>query len=660
MRTAPDSATSEHDDLAADAEPAATGAPADDRITSRLYYATGAAALVSIASAAILAVFHHWVPVGDHAFFAVRAHDVFSSHPPLLGTWTSASASAGVNMNNPGPLYFDALALPTAIFGSINAGVAVGVALVNFLCALGIGIVARRQGGDVVGAAAFTIAAVLAWTLGSEVLLEPVQPGALLFPMLLALMLAWGIARGDLVLLPWLVGVASFILQTYVTYVFLMGFLAAWAVACIVLRLRASHWDREQLHRVRKVGLIALVVGVLCWLQPVYQQFFGDGPGNFSQLWKAVRAPAKTFGPNTGTRLMADVVSLPPFWFRPSYHDFLAVNYVPKSSLPVAIVTLLIVAAILAFIARVALRRTHDAVGTAAATGLVAMLAGVVTAGRIPVGLFGVSSSHVFRWLWPLAAFITFVFLIAILQLARGRVRPVALVSGLAVIAVLFMALNLPTTDQNPDTTTDGIPVARDIGKQLAVLRGKGPLVVDVRLLRFAEVYSSYVLAALQHYGVDFKVNEAVAEYQVGHSRHFDGSNARGAVFLREGDDVDNAPPDSERVAVHYGLNPTDRAEMTTLQGEIAELMNDGSITLNDGGRYAVAYHIAQAPPTDPAAMAGYVQSGDFESLVRNKDLNIPSDAQQKIDRYMELHNKWQRQTVAVYLAPLSSLNPAG
>jgi hypothetical protein len=201
-------------DLTGDAETGATDSQSRDRVIRALYYVTGAAALISIASAATLAVVHDWVPVGDHAIFAVRAQDVFSSHPPLLGTWTSASASAGVNMNNPGPLYYDTLAIPTAIFGSINAGVAVGVAFVNFLCAIGIGIVAKRQGGYVVGAAAFTIVAVLAWTLGSEVLIEPVQPGALLMPMLLVLMLSWGVARGDLVLLPWLVGAASFVLQT--------------------------------------------------------------------------------------------------------------------------------------------------------------------------------------------------------------------------------------------------------------------------------------------------------------------------------------------------------------------------------------------------------------------------------------------------------------
>jgi hypothetical protein len=664
MRTEPDEATGatgEPDDIAIVA--AESDAPADSlasRRTRTLYYVTGIAAAASIVSAAILAIAHHWVPVSDPAFFAVRAQDVFSAHPPLLGTWTSASASAGVNLNNPGPLYFDALAIPTAIFGSTNAGVGVGVALVNLLCAIGIGVVARRQGGYVVGAAAFTIVAVFAWTLGSEVLLEPVQPGALLLPLLLACMLVWGVARDDLALFPWLVGVASLLLQTYVTYVFLVAFIAVWAVLCIVLRLHASHYDREQVRRVRTTGLVALAVGLVCWIQPIYQQFFGDGPGNFTQLWRAVRSPTKTYGPNTGTRLMADVVSLPPFWFRPSFHDFLAVRNVPKSSLPVAIVTLLVVAALLAGLARLAIRSTRDVVGTAAATGLVVFLAGVVTAIRIPIGLFGLPSSHVYRWLWALGAFFTFVFLIALVRYARTLAKPVTVTAVLTIIALLFAGLNLQTTDQNPDTITDYMPVARDIGKQLSVLKGKGPLVVDVRFLRFPAPYSTYVFAALQHYGIDFKVNEQIAEYQLGHFRHFDGSNARGAVFLRDGDDVDLAPPNSERVAVHYGLNPADRAEMTKLQGEIAALMNDGTITLNDGGKFAVAVRLAQPPPTDPAKMANYIQGDDFAVLVKDKALEAPPDAQAKIDRYTELHTDWQRHTVAVYLGPLSAIAPLG
>jgi hypothetical protein len=654
------SETGETGDLEIEVAGGDTEAAPEDAGTRWLYRVTGAAAALSIVTAAILAVVHHWVPLSDNAVWAIRAHDVFSTHAPLVGPMTSASLSTGVYINNPGPLYFDVIALPTAIFGSTNAGVAIGAAVVNLLCALGIGIVARRQGGYVVGAAAFTIVAVLAWALGSEVLVEPIQPGALLLPALLLMVLSWGVARDDLVLLPWLVGVASFILQTYVTYVYIILILCGWAVACMLLRLHAQHYERAAVRRVRNMSLIALVVGVVCWFQPVYQQFFGDSPGNISQLWKALQAPSKSFGVRTGTRVVADVVSLPPFWFRPSFHDFLEVRHAPASSLPVAVVTLLVVAGVLALIARAARRDTLDVTGTLAATALVALLAGIITGGRMPIGLFGVTTSHVFRWLWPLAAFVTFAFLIAVIHSARHRVRPTHLVAGLAVIASVFAVLNIPTSDQNPDTITDSFPAARDITRQLAVLEGRGPLVFDTVQVRFADPYAIYVLAVLQHYGIDFKVNDQISLFQLGFRHRFDGTNANGALILRGGNDVDNAPAGSERVAVHYSLNPDERAEMATRRDEIAALMNDGTIALNEAGAHLVATHAIQAPPADPAALRHYVQSDDFGRLVHDKAVTLTPSARRTIDRYTKLHDIWRRQTVAVYLAPLADLSPPG
>ena len=52
-----------------------------------------------------------WIPIGDNALVEMRARDVFSvDHVPLLGTWSSASLSAGKDLNHPGPLLFDLLA----------------------------------------------------------------------------------------------------------------------------------------------------------------------------------------------------------------------------------------------------------------------------------------------------------------------------------------------------------------------------------------------------------------------------------------------------------------------------------------------------------------------------------------------------------------------
>src|SRR4051812_39510094 len=50
-----------------------------------------------------------WIPLGDNGLIGLRAHDVGTSNHPLLGTWTSASLTAGRNVNNPGPLWFDVL-----------------------------------------------------------------------------------------------------------------------------------------------------------------------------------------------------------------------------------------------------------------------------------------------------------------------------------------------------------------------------------------------------------------------------------------------------------------------------------------------------------------------------------------------------------------------
>ena len=250
-------------------------------------------ATVSIVSAGILVFAHSWVPLGDHGIFAVRARDVFSTHPPLVGTWTSASLSLGVNLNNPGPLYYDAIALPTLIVGSAGAGVAVGVAIVNAICGLATGLVARRQGGWLAGCLAFLVVAVLAWTLGSDILIDPTQPAAMLMPLLLFVVLVWSVTRGDVVLLPLLVAVASLILQTYVTYVFIVGMLSVLSVVGVWLWLRGAGYARDRVARVRRAAQWSLVVAVACWAQPVWQQLFGPGPGNLARLWRAARAPGR-------------------------------------------------------------------------------------------------------------------------------------------------------------------------------------------------------------------------------------------------------------------------------------------------------------------------------------------------------------------------------
>ena len=206
-----------------------------------------------------------------------------------------------------------------------------------------------------------------------------------------------------------------FVLQTYITYVFIVGMLAAWAVVCVWLRLRAAGYPAEAVPpRVRRAGVVALIVGVLCWLQPVLQQFVGEGPGNISRALGVRRPPAVT-DDRVQRRHPPDgpVVTLPPWWFRPSFRNFLASNVLPLTSLAPAIVTIVIL------LIGMGLLRSRDAQArgddpssaSRPLSAVVALVARVITAGPHP-GWPVRRGSHVYRWLWPLAAFVMFVLVI--------------------------------------------------------------------------------------------------------------------------------------------------------------------------------------------------------------------------------------------------------
>ena len=72
--------------------------------------ATVAIAITPLVVATVRALSRGWIAIGDNGLILLRAEDVATANHPLLGTWTSASLTAGRNINNPGPLWFDVLA----------------------------------------------------------------------------------------------------------------------------------------------------------------------------------------------------------------------------------------------------------------------------------------------------------------------------------------------------------------------------------------------------------------------------------------------------------------------------------------------------------------------------------------------------------------------
>src|SRR5262249_32120976 len=190
----------------------------------------------------------------------------------------------------------DLLAVPTTLFDS-GAGLALGVALLNGLAVVGIAVVAYRRGGPLVGSAAMAVAAALGWAMGSQVLFDATQPSSLLLPFLCFVMLIWSISCGALAALPWAAGVGSLIVQSYLTYVYLVGILAAWVVLGLGLQLRAVRRDEQDSwpalrRRALRSGAIASVVIAACWIQPLIEQFTSNGAGNLTRLVRAVGDPA--------------------------------------------------------------------------------------------------------------------------------------------------------------------------------------------------------------------------------------------------------------------------------------------------------------------------------------------------------------------------------
>ena len=211
--------------------------PADREPPRAVRVALIAVVLLPIVVAVVRALLHDWFPIGDSALLYVRARDVATTHHPLLGSWTSASLSVGEHMNNPGPLYDDLLA-PVARLLPFSSAAALAVGAVNAACVLGISAASRAIGGWAMQRWMLVACAAMSWVLGSELLIDIWQAHALLLPFLPYLVLMIGLACGQARWIPVAAGVASVLVQTHISYVFVLGVVTVTALVV----LAATRW----------------------------------------------------------------------------------------------------------------------------------------------------------------------------------------------------------------------------------------------------------------------------------------------------------------------------------------------------------------------------------------------------------------------------------
>jgi hypothetical protein len=604
------------------------------------------AAVLPVIVATTRAIAGDWRAIGDNAYFSIRAADVLTEHHPLLGSWTSASIAIGLDVNNSGPLLFDALAIPVRI-GGPNAGLAVGVALINIASILGIAAVARRQAGPTAVVVAMAAATGLGWALGSELLFEPWQPHSLLFPFLCFLFMVWALVCGDVALLPWAVGLASYIAQTHVGYSVVVPALGAGAVVVAGVRLwRSRHVDpqgwRARRRRTSRSIVVAAIVALACWAQPVIEQIFGEGRGNLGRLASSFSDTGARVGLSDAPRYVATLVALPPWWGRPSVSE----AFVPGAELPSlgsALIGLGVVAVLLAVGLRAAWRRSDWPVTSLVLTGVAVLAVALMGAATMPIGIFNLAS-HQMRWLWPVAVFVTFVLAMAAIT-AGGRRAGRVTVGLLAAATLALSMLNLPSMNARvgPAADANAIPTVRELLPQLASLSDERGVLIDVTGERFAEPYTFPVMVELQHLDVPWFVEDPGLVRQVGPARAYEGQ-ASLRLFVREGDAAHHIPDGARRVAFADALSDQEATELAAIEADLRPFIANGGVVP------VVPTELTDAQLRD----ADYLfATHALMALVRDDELQAPDRWADVLERYADLRYQADRLTVAVFVEPL-------
>lgn len=471
-----------------------------------LHWAALGAALLPIVVAVIRARIDHWVPLGDNAYFTVRSRDVLTQHNPLIGAWSIGSNTLGTSVNNLGPLHLDLMAPFTKISPFWGAAIAMGV--INGAAIVGVWLTARRLFGPigVIGAMLATIA--LELTLGGLGLLEARQQFALLIPFWCMLWLAAALAAGKLWALPWLVFAVSLVVQTHFTFIYQSATIAV--TALVVFAISERHRLRER--ATMRWGAIALGVAIVCWVQPLWDQFFDTG--NMGNVIAQSGGNDHDVTVGTGVRLIADTTLLPPFWGPGTMTSFIRARHL--ASPMAALIGVICWSAVLAGVFLLARRYHRRAVVGLAVVSAAAFVSALFAGGMIPPNpRFGLVPQN-YYWMWPVGIFLTFTVVAGVVTLPPVRswlsdrrvhtqvTVAVAVVAVVACLPGLRSTIGWPEFDNENEVSRDvADPLMNQFSAALDRLDIDGPITINATPGDLQERYT--MMAEMQQHGIDFK-----------------------------------------------------------------------------------------------------------------------------------------------------------
>jgi hypothetical protein len=600
--------------------------------------------------ATVRALARGWLPMGDAALLTVRSRDVFTRHHPLLGSWSSSSLVTGETVNNPGSLYHDLTALPIKVLGPW-VGIAMGVMLVNVAMVTLAVVVARRTGGVRAMVAVTLAIALLEFSMGSELLFDVWQPNATVLVFFAFLVSVWGLTTGDAALAPVVLGLSSLLIQTHLSYVYLV-------VLLTVMGMLVGGWVMwRQGRRVPRGPLVASgVIVAVAWIQPLIDQFAGEG--NLSGLIRAAGRGGDATGIQLGTRLAGEALVLSGWWTRDSYSNAVPLSNVVGNgaNVPVAgtVSTTLALVLVVGVLGGVALvRRSAATIRLMAAVAAVAVIGCWLSAIVMPIGAIGLSP-HQARWMWPTAAFATAAVVFAITPLISRTWRAAGLVMA---VAALVAVANLPTHAAATGPTADRRYQASAINllDQLGVLEGRGTVLFDTSTLVFAEPYSGPIFAELQDRGIEFVVDRAGDTRQLGESRRFhpERVDADLRVWAAMGGPSREDDPRVEVVATVRPLDAGELGELEDLERAVSRHVRTHGLELSDAGRRAVRAGRIRFAEAELNEQDDPFRAISTDLAVEEGWLKLDPSVSEMFERYAELSLQRARGTVTVYAALL-------
>ena len=643
---------------------------------------TGAAVLATLAAvipilvAGVRGAVDGWIPTGDDAFSGIRAWDVFSANVPLLGTWSSASTYTQLTVNHPGPMHFDLLAVPVRLLGH-GGGTAVGMALINVVSVAGIAWLLYRRLGAPAATAGMGLCACLAWSMGSEMLYDPWNPYATLFPFALFLVSVWCLMAHDLAALLVMVVAGSYVLETHLSYSLLVPGMALFGVAAVGVQLWQRRladrgaWPALRRRALRWGGGAALLT-LLLWTQPIIQQFTTKEQGNLTGLLRSASEGTRTPGLGRTLRALGGTLAIPPAWFPPSYAE-------PSFDLDgsgrptwLAALGLVVLAGLLAVLGTRAWRRGSTAVAMGAVMGLAAMLMGLLTTLRAPI-LFEMVPTY-FRWMWPMGLVLWLVVAVAVLDEiaarrseAEGNGWTLRLAVPGLVLALVAGAATLPRVDHGTASPPWTIAAVKAVDDDLAdALEDEdGPLLVELSVHQSSTGAGPALFSVLQDAGVEFYVEDWPLVRQLGEQRRYEEGDADRRLRIT-GDASPGSKREGEELVASYSpLSRAERRELQQIDEEVAGIVADhGLVWAGDAEQVFEALdkpeRMAELEKWVDKSPEYLVESGLFRTLWEGGEpafaghplIDLSDYPEQLLDRLTELQSAQDR-TLKVYLSDI-------